>query len=56
MNRKVEHQARRLRNLLAEAWRCRRSSQVIRRLEAMLRRRWDLLEHERKGLPKPQPE
>ncbi len=53
---RIQRQARRLRNRLAEAWCDRCSPSVIARLESLLRRRWTLLEQAHSQHRRPKPE
>ena len=45
---RLQRQLRRLRNSLADAWRQGRPQPVLRRIEAKMRRRWELLDELRR--------
>ena len=50
---RLQRQTRRLRNLLARAWRDRRSPQLIARVERMLQARWRMLDRAYQNHPLP---
>ncbi len=52
---RLEQQLTRLRNRLADAWAFHCTSRVIRRLEAMIQKRWVMLERTRNFCPQPVP-